>query len=159
MLPRPRRPTFPSEQERFSPRAGAPVYHRRMKWEQVCKLALDLPEVVEDFWFRTPALKVRGKGFCRLREEGDVIVFLTESVDEQEFLIESRPEIYYITDHYRGWPAVLARLAALTVPECRLRLERAWRLKAPKALLKQLDLPGNARAKGSARTKARSRPA
>lgn len=144
-----------------------------MKWEQVCKLALDLPEVVEDFWFRTPALKVRGKGFCRLREEGDVIVLLTESVDEQEFLIENRPEIYYIADHYRGWPAVLARLAALTVTECRLRLERAWRLKAPNALLKQLNPPakaagaraakptkkGNARAKGSVKAKARSRPA
>jgi hypothetical protein len=28
---------------------------------------------------------------------------------EQEFLIEAQPEIYYITDHYRGWPAVLAQ--------------------------------------------------
>ncbi|MDI1450218.1 MmcQ/YjbR family DNA-binding protein [Polyangium sp. 6x1] len=123
-----------------------------MKWEQVSELARELPEVVEDTWFRTPAMKVRGKGFCRLREEGDVIVFLTESVDEQEFLIENRPDIYYITDHYRGYAAVLARLPALTVPECRLRLERAWRLKAPKALLQQLDAPATT-------TKARTKTA
>ena len=70
----------------------------------------EFAEVVEDIWYRTPALKVRGKALCRLREEGDVIVFITTSVEEQEYLIASRPDIYFITDHYRGWPAVLARL-------------------------------------------------
>ncbi|TKC90777.1 MmcQ/YjbR family DNA-binding protein [Polyangium fumosum] len=127
-----------------------------MKWEQVSKLARELPEVVEDIWFRTPAMKVRGKGFCRLREEGDVIVFLTESVDEQAFLIENRPDIYFITDHYRGYAAVLARLPALTVPECRLRLERAWRLKAPKALLKAFDVPAKPTAATKAKAKAKA---
>ncbi|MGK3985645.1 MmcQ/YjbR family DNA-binding protein [Sorangium sp. So ce136] len=110
-----------------------------MNWEQLCKLGLALPEVVEDVWFRTPALKVRGKSFVRLKEDGQSVVFLLESVDEQEFLIEAQPDIYFITDHYRGYPAVLARLSALRAPECRMRLERAWRLKAPKTLLKQLD--------------------
>src|SRR5688572_33364630 len=102
-----------------------------MKWQQISKLGRELPEVVEDVWWRTPALKVRGKSFVRLKEDGKSVVFLLESVDEQEFLIEAQPDIYFITDHYRGWPAVLARLAKLRVPECRLRLERAWRLKAP----------------------------
>lgn len=110
-----------------------------MNWEQLCKLGLALPEVVEDVWFRTPALKVRGKSFVRLKEDGQSVVFLLESVDEQEFLIETQPDIYFITDHYRGYPAVLARLSALRAPECRTRLERAWRLKAPKTLVKQLD--------------------
>ena len=109
-----------------------------MKWEQLCKLGCQLPEVVEDVWFRTPALKVRGKSFVRLKENGESVVFLVESVDEQEFLIEAQPDVYYITDHYRGYPAVLARLAALRVAEARLRLERAWRVKAPKSLARQL---------------------
>jgi hypothetical protein len=56
-----------------------------MKWEKVAELGVALPEVTEGIWFRTPALQVRGKSFCRLRKEGDVIVFLTENVDEQEF--------------------------------------------------------------------------
>ncbi|XXX74788.1 MmcQ/YjbR family DNA-binding protein [Sorangium sp. So ce134] len=110
-----------------------------MNWEQLCKLGLALPEVVEDVWFRTPALKVRGKAFVRLKEDGQSVVFLLESVDEQEFLIETQPDVYFITDHYRGYPAVLARLSALRAPECRMRLERGWRLKAPKTLVKQLD--------------------
>lgn len=116
-----------------------------MKWEQLCKLGLELPDVVEDIWYRTPALKVRGKAFVRLKEDGQSVVLMLESVDEQAFLIEARPDIYFITDHYRGYPAVLARLSALRVPECRLRLEQAWRLKAPKALVKQLDERGPAR--------------
>jgi hypothetical protein len=108
-------------------------------WQQLCKLGRQLPEVVEDVWFRTPALKVRGKSFVRLKEDGKSVVFLLESVDEQEFLIEAQAKVYYITDHYRGYPAVLARLAALTIAECRIRLERAWCVKAPKKLLKEQE--------------------
>jgi hypothetical protein len=110
-----------------------------MTWAQLCKLGRVLPEVAADIWYRTPALKVRGKGFVRLKENGQDVVFLLESVDEQEFLIEAMPNVYFITDHYRGYPAVLARLEALSVAECGLRLERAYRLKAPKTLLEQLD--------------------
>ena len=110
-----------------------------MKWEQLSKLGRELPEVVEDTWYRTPALKVRGKGFVRLKEDGRSVVFLLESVDEQEFLCETQPEVYFITDHYAGYAAVLARLATLRVPECRSRLERAWRQKAPPALVAKLD--------------------
>jgi hypothetical protein len=108
-----------------------------MKWEELCKIGLELPEAEEGIWFRTPALKVRGKSFVRLKEDGASVVFLLESVEEQEFLIASQPDIYFITDHYRGWPAVLARLSKLRAPECRLRLEQGWRLKAPKSLIKQ----------------------
>jgi hypothetical protein len=117
-----------------------------MKWETLRKIGCALPEVVEDIWYRTPALKVRGKAFVGLKEDGQSVVFMLESVDEQELLIEAQPDIYYITDHYHGYPAVLARLSALGTSECRMRLEQAWRLKAPKALVKPLDAgaPGQA---------------
>jgi hypothetical protein len=110
-----------------------------MTWDALAELGVRLPEVVRDIWFRTPALKVRGKSFVRLKEDGKSVVFLLESVDEQEFLIEARPKLYFITDHYRGYAAVLARLDALTPAECQLRLERGYRLKAPKTLVKLLD--------------------
>lgn len=110
-----------------------------MKWADVVKLARELPEVVEDVWYRTPALKVRGKAFARLKEDGSSVVFLLENVDEQEALIEAKPATYFITDHYRGWPAVLARLSKLRAGECRERLEQAWRVKAPRKLVRALD--------------------
>lgn len=108
-----------------------------MKWAEVCTIGLSLPEAVEDIWFRTPALKVHKKAFVRLKEDGDSVVFILESVDEQEFLLAARPDIYFITDHYRGYPAILARLATLTPAECRLRLENGWKLRAPKRLLQK----------------------
>ena len=122
-----------------------------MTWAQLCKLGRALPEVVEDIWFRTPALKVRGKSFVRLKEDGKDVVFLLGSVDEQEFLCETQPKLYYITDHYRGYPAVLARLAALKVGECKLRLERAWRLKAPKRVVKEWEGDGDGKGASGAK--------
>lgn len=109
-----------------------------MNWEQLCQLGCKLPEVRIETWYRTPALKVRGKGFCRLKEDGKTVVFLLDSVDQQELLIQVQPELYFITDHYRGWPAVLARLPQLKVAEAHQRLEQAWRLKAPKKLQQAL---------------------
>jgi hypothetical protein len=110
-----------------------------MTWKQLCKLGRALPEVVEDHWYGTPALKVRSKAILRLKENGKDVLFLLESVEEQEALIEARPDVYYITDHYKGYPSVLARLAALKVPEARVRLELGWRLKAPKTLRETWD--------------------
>jgi hypothetical protein len=110
-----------------------------MTWKQLCKLAGELPEVAEDYWYGTPALKVRGKAMVRLKEDQETVVFILESVEEQESLIETRPKLYFITDHYRGYPAVLARLAKLPVREARVRLERAWRVKAPRKLLNAFD--------------------
>jgi hypothetical protein len=110
-----------------------------MKWKDVVELGLELPEVSEGFWFNTPCLKVSGKSFVRLKEDRRSMVFLLESVELQRTLIRTKPAIYFITDHYRGWPAVLARLSALRKRECRLRLERAWRVKAPKKLLRARD--------------------
>lgn len=110
-----------------------------MTWKQLSKLGRELPEVVEDSGYHTPALKVAGKGFVRLKEDGRSVVFLLDSVDEQEFLVAAKPSVYYITDHYRGYPAVLARLSALRPAEARRRLELSWRRKAPRKLVKQLD--------------------
>jgi hypothetical protein len=105
-------------------------------WEQLCKLGQALPETSVGVWYRTPALMVRGKGFVRLKEDGQSVVFMLEDVGEQEALIDARPQVYFITDHYRGYPAVLARLSRLGTAEARVRLERSWLRKAPPSLLR-----------------------
>ncbi len=107
-----------------------------MQWPQVCALALKLPEVEESTSYGRPALKVKGKGICFSNNPEDV-VFQLENVDEQQFLLETQPDVYYITDHYIGWPAIRARLKKLTAAECDLRLKRAWFIKAPKAVQKK----------------------
>lgn len=107
-----------------------------MQWPQVCALALKLPEVEESTSYGRPALKVKGKGICFWNNPEDV-VFQLENVDEQQFLLETQPDVYYITDHYIGWPSIRARLKKLDPAECDLRLKRAWLIKAPKAVQKK----------------------
>jgi hypothetical protein len=110
-----------------------------VNWKQLVKLGRELPEVAEGTWYGTPSLQVRGKSFLRLKEDGKTVVFLLESVDEQEFLTEMRAEVFFITDHYRHYPAVLARLAKLKTEEARYRLEHAWRQRAPAKLVCVFD--------------------
>lgn len=124
-----------------------------MNWPGLVRLGRELPEVAEGVWYGTPSLAVRGRSFVRLKEDGASVVFVVDDVDEQEMLIAATPEVWFITDHYRGYSAVLARLARLTVSEARPRLERAWRKKAPAALIKRFD--GGARGPTRKRTRIR----
>ncbi len=41
-------------------------------WDDVVRIGCALPEVEESTSYRTPALKVRGKGFARLRTEAEI---------------------------------------------------------------------------------------
>ena len=108
-----------------------------MRWQRLCALGRELPDVTEGLWYGTPALQVRGRFFVRLKEDAKSVVFRLESLDEQDFLTSARSELYFVTDHYRGYRAILARLQLLGVTECRARLETAWRAVAPKTLVKR----------------------
>ncbi|MGF1477635.1 MAG: MmcQ/YjbR family DNA-binding protein [Geminicoccaceae bacterium] len=90
---------------------------------------LDLPELVEGVWYGTPSLKVRRKSPLRMKD-ADTLVILCP-LEDKAMLMEAAPDIYFETDHYKGWPAVLVRLPAISNEELRHRLERAWRAHAP----------------------------
>lgn len=110
-----------------------------MKWDEFVTLAKELPEVEESTSYGRPAIKVRGKFMAGHNTSEKAFVLRLSSVEEQDFLCEMAPQTYFITPHYKGYPAVLARPAKLTKKEARGRLEQAWRLQAPKALVKQRD--------------------
>jgi hypothetical protein len=103
-------------------------------FETVRQLALALPEAEEGTSYGTPAFKVRGKLFSRLWEDGETLV-LKLSFDARELLMNADPETFYITDHYRGYPAVLVRLPRIEPDQLREVLEEAWRFNAPKRLV------------------------
>ena len=52
--------------------------------------------------------------------------------DERECLLEDAPDTYYLTDYYRPYPLVLARLARLEPDALRDLLSVSWRLTAAK---------------------------
>lgn len=98
---------------------------------RLMKLAVKagLAAVEESTSYGTPALKVAGKLLVRIRDD-DTLVFRC-TVEDKEMLMAAAPKIYFETDHYKGWPAVLVRLSKAGDKELTASLTRAWRLMAP----------------------------
>ena len=104
-------------------------------WDDVLALSRELPEVEESTWFRTPALKVRGKSFCRMKEDGETLVIQVVDLEDKEALLRSDPEVFFTTPHYDGYAYVLVRLDRIGRDLLAELVEDAWRLRAPKSLL------------------------
>jgi hypothetical protein len=114
-----------------------------------------LPGVEEALSYGMPSLKVMGKFLARVREP-DVLVLMC-ALEEKEFLMQTNPDVYFETDHYKGWPAVLIRLSKIGDEELMHRLGVAWRRQAPKKLQAALNAPvegaGASKAKGRSKRK------
>jgi hypothetical protein len=103
-------------------------------WETVREIALGFPEVEEAAEGR-PTFRVRGKLFAwmaRERDGGGLAVRVDH--DEKQLLIGSRPDVYFSSPHYDGYPAVQIRLELIDREALVERLEVAWLIQAPKRL-------------------------
>lgn len=119
-----------------TPRGGAPA--GGLTWAAVCEVGRRFPGVEEGTSYGTPALKVRGAFLLRLKEDGETLAMRTTFPD-RDHLMRTAPETFYITDHYRDYPAVLVRLATVDPAQFAELLEDAWRRAAPKRLVKDYD--------------------
>ncbi len=106
-------------------------------WDDVVAIGRGLPEVEESTWFRTPSLKVRGKGFARLRTEAEGMLVLMCSLEEKEALLASGDPAFTTTPHYDGYGAVLVDLDRVDPGHLAELVEEAWRLKAPARLRRE----------------------
>ena len=107
--------------------------------DTVRELALALPEVTEGVCFGTPAFYVRKKFFARLREDGDTLAIKVD-YGEREFWMLAKPETFFLTDHYVGYPMMLVRLSTVQRDDLQTLLSQAWRMVAPKRLLKGTNI-------------------
>ena len=110
--------------------------HEAVTFDTVRQFALALPGVEEGTAYRTPAFKVRKKLLARLREDGETLAIMIDYGD-REFRLQTNPEVFYITDHYAGYPMILVRLAKVDPNDLRDLVRGAWRMVAPKNLLDQ----------------------
>ena len=108
-------------------------------WAELLRMAGALPEVEESTSYRTPSLKVAGKGFARLRTEAEGGLMLLCSLEEKEALLASGDPAFYTTPHYDGYGAILVDLAAVDPDQLRELIEESWRRKAPAKLRKAHD--------------------
>jgi hypothetical protein len=106
-------------------------------FEAVREIALGLPGVEEGTSYGTPAFRVRGRFLARLHEDVETLVVKCD-YPERDLRMEINPDAFFVTDHYRGYPMLLVRLAAVEEDDLRDLLELAWRSLAPKRLLNAL---------------------
>jgi hypothetical protein len=97
-------------------------------WSDVVAAGASLPKVQEGTWYRTPALKLRGKGFCRMKEDGETLVVRVIDLQDKEALLRGDPERFFTTPHYDGHPYVLVRLARIEPGPLAELVQDAWRV-------------------------------
>lgn len=95
---------------------------------------LNLPELVRSTTHGTPSLKVKTSFLGRLKDKDTFAIHCP--LEEKPLLMESVPNIYFETDHYKGWPYILMHLDAVSDAELAHRIKLAWYAKAPAKIKK-----------------------
>jgi hypothetical protein len=117
-------------------------------WEDVDRLARELPGIEVGTSYGNRAWKVGGKGFAWERPlrktdlealgdaapEGPILGARVEHLVAKEALLADESGVYFTTPHFDGYPAVLVRLGEIAVPELEELLAEAWLARAPKRL-------------------------
>lgn len=104
----------------------------RMKvdFEIVREIALALPSAEEGSLHGAPTVKVFGRllacpALHKSAEPNSIVVRV--GMEERVELLTRKPTVYYITDHYRNYPSVLARLDRMDRKTLHELLEIGWR--------------------------------
>jgi hypothetical protein len=104
---------------------------RAVTFDDVRAIVLSMPDVIETQAYGMPAFKAGKKRFAGQPvarpdvEPNSLGVHV--SFEERDRLMTERPDVYYLTDHYAPYPAVLVRLSNITRSELRELLGAAWR--------------------------------
>jgi hypothetical protein len=98
------------------------------------KMLLGWPGVELSTSYGRPSLKIKGKFYTWVKEDGDSIVIGGIGFDERDVLMETQGDVFYITDHYRNSRYVLMRLSKADPAIVAAYLRRRWFEIAPKKL-------------------------
>ena len=113
-------------------RSGSPPLERARA------VILDFPGVEEGTSYGTPGFKAYGKFLARMKEDGETLVVRCGFI-ERDLRIQHDPETFFITDHYRSYPALLIRMKRVRIADLHDIIEVAWRQLAPKRMVYALD--------------------
>jgi hypothetical protein len=101
-------------------------------WDEAAAFACSLPDVAMEKWWGTPCPKVNGKGFMSPGREPDSFALMVSQAEKQ-ILLETEPETFWQTDHYRNYPMLLVRYGTASRERVELYIRRAWWDRAKKA--------------------------
>ena len=108
----------------------------RINFHTVCDIGLRLPGVEESTAYGQPALKIHGKLLAcvpanRSAEPASLVVRV--DFDDRAELLAADPDVYYVTNHYVGYSAVLVRLSRVNPEVLRDLLGMAYKFVTRKA--------------------------
>jgi len=120
-------------------------------WDDVQRLALDLPETSERLSRDLRQWRVRDKLIVWERPlrrsdlealgdsapDGPILGARVEHLVAKEALLADDPDVFFTTPHFDGYPAVLVRLERISLEDLREVIVEAWLVRAPKRLAKQ----------------------
>lgn len=108
--------------------------------DDIRAIALDLPGAYEQASYDgRPSWRTKPLMFAWIRDEPEALVVWVESEDDKLALIDGEPDKFFTTPHYEGSPIVLVRLDAVDVAEARELVTESWRLRAPRALVREWE--------------------
>lgn len=96
---------------------------------RVRRLATALSDVEEGTTFGHPAFKVGGKAFAWFPKKKEVepgSLGVRMSILERDHRIAADPTVFYVTPHYRDYPAVLARVERMSDAALRELLQSGY---------------------------------
>jgi hypothetical protein len=106
------------------------VATRRDPFKAVAAIGRTLPDVELATTWGKPTLKVGGTMFVCIAShksaEPDTLVVMMD-IDDRDTLIEADPDVYYLKDHYVGYPCILMRLAKVHADALRGLVVGAYR--------------------------------
>jgi hypothetical protein len=118
----------------------------------VRRLALALPYVEEiesdGFDFRVGnkgfvwSFPERVPGKVRVIRTDIAVLFVGDEAEKQALLL-GEPDVFFTVPGYDGWPLVMLRLEEVDVVRLRELVTDAWRMRAPEALVGDLDEVGS----------------
>ena len=108
-----------------------------INFDTVRNIGLALPGVEESTAYGQPALKVHGKLLAcipanRSAEPGSLAVRM--DFDDRAELLAADPDVYYVTEHYVSYTAVLVRLSRVNPDVLRDLLGMAYKFVTRKAV-------------------------
>jgi hypothetical protein len=117
-------------------------------WDDVRRIALELPETSEEVSRDLRHWRVKDKGFVWERPlrradrealgeaapDGPILGARVEHLVAKEALLADDPAVFFTTPHFDGYPAVLVRLERIGLEDLREVIVEAWLARAPKRL-------------------------
>jgi hypothetical protein len=100
------------------------MVRRKLSLPAIRRAVRALPDVEEGTSYRTPAWRHHGRLLARLHQDGESIV-LKVGNQTRDHLLQADPQTFFVTDHYVGYPIVLARLDRLSAADLKKLLVRA----------------------------------